>query len=146
MRPAVFRGIGAARATARVASLVSIYAGGFGVLWGLGLVVRGWQGWALLATPLAAMIALRLWAWSRVSVEVTADRLRYEDAVPARDFEVPLEQIEAVYFDRHLPGEPLVIATGDDEHVCGELSARAARELYEHLRARGVPAPHAAAA
>lgn len=146
MRPAVFRGIGAARAAARVASLVVVYAGGFAVLWGLGLVVRGWQGWALLATPLAAMIALRLWAWSRVSVEVSADRLRYEGAVPARDFEVPLEGIDAIYFDRSLPGAPLVIATGADEHVCGELSARAARELHDHLRARGVPAPRAAAA
>lgn len=140
MQPAVFRGIGAARAASRVASLVILYAGAFAVLWGLGLVVRGWHGWALLAAPLAALIVLRLWAWHRVSAEVTGDRVRYEGAVPARDWEILLDRIEAVYFDRTLPSRPLVIAVDGDERVCGELSAPAARALHDHLIELGVPA------
>lgn len=142
----MFRGIGPTRAAVRVASLVTLYGGAFAVLWGLGLVVRGWQGWALLATPLAALIALRLWAWRRVSVEVTADRVRYEGAVPARDWEVLLDSIEAVYFDRTLPGRPLVLALSGDERVCGELSEPAARALHDHLIDLGVPSVRAAAA
>ncbi len=140
MRPRVFRGIGAPRAAGRVASLVTLYLGGFAVLWGLGLVVRGWYGWALLATPLAALVALRLWAWSRVSAEVGPERLRYEGAVPSRDFEVRLDAIDAVYFDAHLPGRPLVVATQEDERVCGELSPSAARALRDHLVELGIRA------
>ncbi len=145
VRPAVFRGIGVARAAVRVASLVTLYVGGFAVLWGLGLVVRGWQGWTILGAPLAALVGARLWAWRRVSVEVTENRVRYEGAVPARDWEIPLERVEAVYFDRALPGSPLVLAVEGDERVCGDLSTTAARALFDHLTELGVPAPRASA-
>lgn len=140
MVPRVFRGVGFARGASQIAALVIAYAGAFAVLWGLGLVVRGWQGWALLLTPLAAMVGLRLWAWHRVSVEVAGGVVRYEGAVPASDFEIPLEQIAGVYFDRTLRERPLVFAIDGDERICGELSPRAARELRAHLVSLGVPA------
>lgn len=130
----------------RIGALSTLYAGAFAVLWGLGLVVRGWQGWAILAAPLAAIVATRLWAWHRVSVEVASDRLHYEGALPQRDFDLPLAQIEAVYLDATLPSRPLVLALSDgDERICGELSPRAALALYRHLRERGIPAVRASA-
>ncbi|MCZ7683969.1 MAG: hypothetical protein M5U28_36450 [Sandaracinaceae bacterium] len=136
MRPALFRGIGVARAAVRVASLVTLYVGGFAVLWGLGLVVRGWQGWTILGAPLAALVTLRLWAWRRVSVEVTEDRVRYEGAVPARDWEIPLERVEAVYFDRALPRQPARPRGGGRR-------ARLRRPLRPG-RARALRSPHRA--
>ncbi|MEC7522212.1 MAG: hypothetical protein VYE22_20160 [Myxococcota bacterium] len=140
MSPVVFRGIGWPRGITRVASLVIVYVGGFAVLWGLGLVVRGWQGWILLTAPLALWVASRVWAWHRVAVEVTEDRLRYEGATPQRDFEVRLEELGAVYFDDMIPGRPLVLVLSDgDERVCGELSRRAARAVAKHLIERGIP-------
>lgn len=136
----MFRGVGVQRAATRLASLATAYVGAFAVLWGLGLVVRGWRGWLLLVTPLVAMVASRLWAWRRVAVEVGEGALRYEGALPGRDFEVSLEALEAFYFDRTLPGAPLVLVTrGGAERVCGELSAEAARALAHHLAGRGVP-------
>lgn len=140
MKPVLYRGIGWPRGVTRVASLVIVYVGGFAVLWGLGLVVRGWQGWILLTAPLALWIASRLWAWHRVGVEVTEDRLRYEGATPRRDFEVRLEAIHAVYFDDLIPGRPLVLVLDDgDERVVGELSRKASRGVARHLIERGVP-------
>jgi hypothetical protein len=139
--------VGVARGAARLASLVTVYAGGFAVLWGLGLVVRGWPGWLLVAAPLVFLVGARLWAWHRVSVEVTEEALRYEGASPERDFELALDALAAVYFDRTLPGAPLVLVLDDgDERVCGELSAEAARALHAHLRRTGVPAARPPAA
>lgn len=147
MEPSVFRGIGLKRGAARIATLVTVYAGAFAVLWGLGLVVRGWQGWALLLAPLAAMIATRLWAWHRISVEVAHDRLRYEGSVLERDFEVSLEDIAGAYFDPTLPARPLVIALRDgDERFIADLSPTSARSLYRCLRDRGVQPLRAARA
>ncbi len=144
MEPTVFRGIGLTRGATRIGALVTAYAGAFAVLWGLGLVVRGWQGWALLAAPLAWMVGGRLWAWHRVSVQIAQDRLRYEGALPQRDFEVMLDDIAAVYFDATLPSRPLVLALRDgDERFVAELSHESARALEHHLRERGVPAPDA---
>ncbi len=142
--PRIFRGVGLERAAARIAALVTLYAGAFGVLWGLGLVVRGWQGWAILTTPLVGMIGVRLWAWSRVSVEVTGGRLHYEGALPQRDFELALDDIVAAYFDAMLPSRPLVLALRDgDERFVGELSPESARALQRHLAERGIPASRA---
>jgi hypothetical protein len=147
VQPAVFRGVGLTRGATRIASLVTVYVGGFAVLWGLGLVVRGWQGWALLATPLVFLVASRLWAWRRVGVEVAEGTLRYEGAAPERDFEVEVGRIAAVYFDRALPGAPLVLVLEEgDERVCGELSSEAARALHAHLVRAGVPAVQTARA
>jgi len=140
VQPRVFRGIGFARGAARLTALVTAYAGAFAVLWGLGLVVRGWQGWALLLAPLAAMIGLRLWAWRRVSVEVADGVVRYEGASPSADFEIPLEQIACTYFDCTLREHPLVLAIEGDERICGELSPAAARALHEHIVSLGVRA------
>lgn len=140
MQPRVFRGVGFARGAGRLTALVTAYAGAFAVLWGLGLVVRGWQGWALLLAPLAAMVGLRLWAWRRVSVEVAEGVVRYEGASPSADFEVPLEQIAGAYFDRTLRDRPLVLAIEGDERICGELSPSAARALHEHIVSLGVRA------
>jgi len=140
VEPKVFRGIGARRAAWRLSSSAIAYAGVVGVLWGLGLSVRGVEGWLLVSVPLLAAMALRLTAWRRVSATVTDGTLRYESAVPRRDFDVSLEALEAVYFDATLPGRPLVAVLGDgDERVCGELSPRAARDLFRYLRERGVP-------
>ncbi len=134
----VFRGIGLARAAARIAALVTAYAGALAVLYALGLVVRGWQGWTLVLAPLAAMIGARLWAWKRVSVEVRDGVVRYEGAAPSRDFEVPLEHVRATYFDRTLRGHPLVLVLDGDERICGELSAESGRALSRHLAELGV--------
>ncbi|HBQ12837.1 MAG: hypothetical protein RLO52_30650 [Sandaracinaceae bacterium] len=140
MKPVLHRGIGWPRGVTRVASLVIVYVGAFAVLWGLGLVVRGWQGWILLTAPLVLWITSRLWAWHRVGVEVTEDRLRYEGANPRRDFEVRLKSIKAVYFDDLIPGRPLVLVLDDgDERVVGELSRKAARAVAKLLIERGVP-------
>lgn len=123
----------------RIASLAIVYLGAFSVLWSLGLAVRGWRGWALWATPLVGLVLLRLWAWRRVAVEVAGGTLRYEGAVPSRDFEVELDQLEAIYFDGALPDRPLVLVLRDgDERVCGELSAKAAQGLYAYLVAAGI--------
>jgi hypothetical protein len=138
--PRVFRGIGIARGAARIAALVTVYAGAFGILWGLGLAVRGWQGWMIVGAPLAGMIATRVWVWHRVSVEVAHGRLRSEGALPQRDFEVGLDDNAAPYFDASLPSRPLVLALRDgDERFVGELSPKSARALYRHLREHGVP-------
>jgi hypothetical protein len=140
VEPKVFRGIGVARGAVRLTALVVSYVGAFAVLWGLGLVVRGWQGWTLVTAPLLTMIAARLWAWRRVSVEVNAGLLRYEGAAPDRDFEIPIQRIVATYFDRTLPDRPLVLVTSDgDERICGELSPQAARLLHQHLAALNIP-------
>lgn len=147
MHPTVFRGVGITRGTVRLVSVATAYVGGFAVLWGLGLVVRDWQGWLLVGAPLIAVLAARLWAWRRVAVQVHDAALRYEGAVPTRDFEVELDAIRGVYFDRALPDRPLVLVLADgDERVCGELSPQAARALRAHLVELGVPAIAAARA
>jgi hypothetical protein len=135
----VFRGIGLGRTAWRLGGLILQYGGGFTVLWALGLVVRGWQGWALLTAPLVGLLALRTWAWRRVSVAVAEGIVRYEGASPARDWEVPLPRVRGSYFDRALPGAPLVLALDDgDERACLELSRPASRRLQAHLRELGV--------
>lgn len=140
MQARVFRGIGFARGAARLTALAVAYGGAFAVLHCLGLVVRGWQGWTLVCAPLVAMIGARLWAWRRVSVELIEGVLRYEAAVPSRDFEVPIDRLRATYFDRTLRGAPLVLALDGDERVCAELSPRAARALRAQLTDLGVRA------
>lgn len=141
MQPRVFRGVGVTQSALRLAWPTIAYGGGFAVLWALGLVVRGWQGWAMLAAPLVAILAFRFWASRRVSVEVAEQTLRYEGASPRRDWEVSLERVKGTYFDRALPGLPLVVVLDDgDERACLELSRSAARALQEHLRERGIPA------
>jgi hypothetical protein len=135
----VFRGVGFSRSAFGIFSIALGYGGAFAVLWGLGLVVRGWQGWLLLGAPLAAWIAARAWSFRRVSVEVGTRELRYEGVSPREDFAVPLERIASVYFDETLRGRPLVLVLDDgDERVCGELSPRAARSLHTHLLSKGV--------
>lgn len=138
MQSRVFRGAGAWAGVARVASVGTLYVGGFAVLWGLGLVVRGWQGWFLLSAPFAAWVAAQLWAYRRVGVHVHEGVLRYEGASPARDFEVALDALDAAYFDDTLPGAPLVLVHGREERVCGELAASASRALAAHLAEMGV--------
>lgn len=139
MRPRVFRGVGFGRALARLSALSVLYVGAFVVLWALGLMMRGPVGWALGVTPLVALVSARVWVWQRVCVVLSDGLLRYEGALPQRDFEVSLEQIERVYFDRSLPGEPLVLSLHDgDERVLGELSRRASVALFTTLREEGV--------
>lgn len=139
VEPRVFRGIGLSRGAARMSALVITYAGGFAVLWGLGLVVRNWQGWALLAGPLAVLAAMQLMAWQRVSAEVGSGLVRYEGSSPQRDFEVAIDRISTTYFDAALPSCPLVLALDDgDERVCDELGPGAARALAAHLSELGV--------
>lgn len=138
-RPAVFRGPSWRLAWRSLSALALTYAGGYAVLWALGLVVRGWRGWALLIGPLVILAASRLWTWRRVSVAIEGPTLRYEGTDPVRDFELSLSEIEAAYFDRTLEGEPLALVLADrDERVLSGLDERAARRLYAHLLERGV--------
>lgn len=147
MRPLVFRGTGFSRSAARVAALATAYLGGFAVLWGLGLAVRGWQGWLLLAAPLFALVALRVWAWQRVAVEVAGGYVRYSGAVPARDWETSLADVAQVYFDATLAERPLVLVLKDrGERICAELGPAAARALHDHLIELGVSTPRRARA
>jgi hypothetical protein len=142
MQPMVFRGTGWARSASRLAYVATIYFGAFAVLWGLGLAVRGWQGWLLLTAPLLALLALRLWAWQRVSVEIAEGVVRYSGAIPSRDWETSLDQVVQVYFDNAIAGRPLVLVLKDrSERICGELGPRAARALHDSLIELGVSAP-----
>lgn len=139
MTPRVFRGVGVGRAFARLTALATLYVGAFVVLWALGLMMRGPVGWALGVTPLVALVLARIWVWQRVCVVLSDGVLRYEGALPTRDFEVDVERIDRVYFDRSLPGQPLVLSLRDgDERVLGELSLRASRALFTTLREDGV--------
>lgn len=134
----MFRGVGVGVSVTRLASVTTLYVGSFAILWGLGLVVRGWQGWFLLAAPFAAWVTAHLWASRRVGVHVHEGILRYEGASPTRDFEVPIDALDASYFDETLPGAPLVLVLGREERVCGELAASASRALAAHLAEIGV--------
>lgn len=134
-----FRGVSMKRAVSSMASLATIYVGAYAVLVTLGLVIRGWRGWALLVVPLVLLVVGRLLTWRRVGVTIDGERLRYEGSERSRDFEVELTRIEGVYFDPALPGRPLVLVTDDrDENVCVELSERAAKALHRELVERGV--------
>lgn len=134
----MFRGIGVGAGARRMAAVATLYAGGFAVLWGLGLVVRGWEGWLFLGALFAAWVVAPLWASRRVGVHVHEGVLRYEGASPARDFEVAIDALDAVYFDETLPGAPLVLVLGREERVCGELATSASRALVAHLAELGV--------
>ena len=137
--PRVYRGYDRGAGVARLARLVLIYGGVFAGLWVLGLVVRGWRGWVLVIAPLALMIAVRVWKWRRVWVEIAEGTLRYEGAAPERDFEVPLSSIAGCYHDRMLGGGPLVLVLeGGDERVLSDLNPSRADDLREHLVASGV--------
>lgn len=133
----MFRGVGFARGAARLGALVVMYAGVLGVLFAAGMVVHGWLGWAVLATPLAMLGLLRIWGWHRVSVTLSDGMLRYEGASPRTDFEVPLAHLRGVSLPART--KPLVlILEGDEPRVCPELSPRAAGALARHLVALGV--------
>ncbi|MFK7991950.1 MAG: hypothetical protein AB8I08_38390 [Sandaracinaceae bacterium] len=139
MSARIFRGVGVGRAFARLTALATLYVGAFVVLWALGLMMRGPIGWALGVTPLVALVLARIWVWQRVSVVLSEGHLRYEGALPQRDFEVDVERIERVYFDRSLPGQPLVLSLrSGDERVLGELSKAASLALFTTLRDDGV--------
>ena len=138
MTPRVFRGFDAMGALASVSRVALVYGGAFLVLWVLGLVVRGWRGWALVIAPLVFLVGSRLWAWRRVSVELADGRLRYEGVSIEDDFEVPLAAIRAVYVDRALPGRPLVLVLDEgDERLVRRLRPAQAVELRRALTALG---------
>lgn len=139
MEARVYRGVGVERAALRIAALVIVYVGACAVLSGLGLAVRGWPGAVLVAAPLVAWIALRLWTFHRVSAELTDGVLRYEGAAPRDDFELEVRALHGFYFDRTLRDAPLVVvATEGDERVLAELSPLASRALGRHLLRLGV--------
>ncbi len=139
--PVVFRGASRRRAVRSLGALALTYASGYAALWAMGLVIRGWRGWVLLLGPLVIFAGSRLISWRRVSVSVDAGRLRYEGSAPARDFELPVDEIAELYWDATLPGRPLVLTGADrDERVCEELDRRPAERLRAWLLARGVSA------
>ena len=145
MTARVFRGFDVAGAVASVSRIALLYGGAFLVLWVLGLVVRGWRGWVLVLGPLLFLVGSRLWAWRRVSVELADGQLRYEGVSTEDDFEVPLDAIRQVYFDRLLPGRPLVLVLeGGDERLLPRLRPARAVELEAALVALGARRVHAA--
>ncbi|MBZ0119884.1 MAG: hypothetical protein IT378_13505 [Sandaracinaceae bacterium] len=147
MSAAVFRGTGAARSIVRLLAVAVAYVGTFAVLWGLGLVVRGWQGWALLLVPLATLVAIRVFAWQRVAVEVAGGVVRYTGATPARDWDVPVAEVSQIYLDASLESHPVVLVRKDGhEHICGELGPDAGRALHDHLIGLGIASPRRARA
>ncbi len=134
----MYRGVDAVGALATTSQIVLVYGGAFLALWTLGLVVRGWQGWALVLAPLVFLVGSRLWALRRVSVELADGLLRYEGASTGDDFEVELDAILEVYFDRQLAGRPLVLVlAGQSERVLPRLRPASARALADALAARG---------
>lgn len=135
----MFRGLRRRWVLERIASLVVRYTGALAVLHALGLVVRGWLGWVLILLPLASMVAIRLWVWQRISVEVRDGLLRYEGDDPRRDFEVPLVELRATYVDHTLHGQPLVLVLEEGERTCSPLSPSASLALATHLSRAGVP-------
>ena len=138
MAPRVYRGFDAMIALRQVSLLALGYSGAFLVLWTLGLVIRGWRGWALLVAPLLMMVGLRLFAWRRLSVELADGLLRYEGVAAEDDFEVPQASIRAVYTDPQLPGRPLVLVLQDGgERVLRGMRPRQARRLRAALEAGG---------
>lgn len=138
MSARVYRGFDGVDALATTSRIALLYGGAFLVLWTLGLVVRGWQGWALVLAPLGFLVGSRLWALRRVCVELADGVLRYEGASTADDFEVELAAIREVYFDRQLAGRPLVLVlAGQGERVLPRLRPASARALADALVARG---------
>ena len=136
--PHVFRGFDRARAAASVSRIMLVYGGAFLVLWTLGLVVRGPRGWVLVLAPLLMIVGSKVWALRRLSVDVADGTLRYEGVSVSDDFDVAVDAVTAVYFDRSLSGRPLVLALADgDERVLEGLSRAAAGRLGAHLVASG---------
>lgn len=135
----VYRGFDLGSGLNHISWIVLIYAGVFAVLWALGLVVRGWQGWLLVIAPLVMIVSARMWAWRRISVELADGILRYEGTDTEHDFEVPLASIASVYADEMLRGRPLVLVLVDGgERVLEDLRPSVAEALREHLVGSGV--------
>ena len=132
-------GIGWRRALWNVATMTTAYCGVLAVLWGLGFVVRGWYGALIVLTPLFALIGVRVYAWRRVSAELSADRLSYEGISPSHDFDVPLSSARAFYFDEAPETRALIVVLAqDDERALSDLSRSASRRIARALHAAGV--------
>jgi len=123
----IYRGADRGALARDVGRAVLVWGGALVALLALGLVVRGALGWAIVLTPLVAVIAALVTARARILAELADGRLRFEGASTRQDFEVELAAIRDCYFDGAARGRPLVVvlADGDERALRGLRRSRA---------------------